>query len=109
MVNNTFLKWLCGWGVSFLCLLVVSMAAYSQQVPGKNDTLSRSKYALVIGIDHYKNWSYLNHAISNAARVGNELEKLGFDVTYRFNLNLIKLEFEIKKFLGNEKNDENHR
>jgi hypothetical protein len=107
MVNNTFLSCLYAWGVSFLCLLVVFVAAYSQQVPGKRDTHSRSNYALVIGIDNYKNWSHLTYAISNAARVGNELENLDFSVTYRFNLNLIEFGFEIKKFFGNEKINEN--
>lgn len=108
MVNKTFARCLCVWGVSFLCLFMVSMAAYSQQVPGKKDTLSRSNYALVIGIDHYKDesWTKLTHAISNATRVGNELENMGFDVTYRTDLNWIKLESEIKKFFGNEKIDE---
>lgn len=107
MVNKTFARCLCGWGVSFLCLFMVSMAAYSQQVPGKKDTLSRSNYALVIGIDNYDDWTNHTGAISIAGRVGNELEKIGFDVTYRFNLNWIDFESEIKKFLGNEKIDEN--
>jgi formylglycine-generating enzyme required for sulfatase activity len=85
------------------------MTAYSQQAPGKKDTLSRPSYALVIGIDNYKkkNWSPLTHAISKASRVGNELEKMGFAVTYRMNLNLIELEFEIKKFFVDEKINEN--
>jgi hypothetical protein len=107
MVNKTFSRCSCKWGVSFLCLFVVFMAAYSQQVPGMRNPLSRSNYALVIGIDDYKNWSPLTHAISNAAQVGNELEKMGFDVTYRTNLNLIEIESEINKFLGDKKINEN--
>ncbi|MCK4762165.1 MAG: SUMF1/EgtB/PvdO family nonheme iron enzyme [Candidatus Aminicenantes bacterium] len=106
MVNKTFSKCLCVWGVSFLCLFLVFMAAYPQPVPGKKETLSRSSYALVIGIDDYENWPDPNNAISNASRVGNELEKLGFAVTYRTNLNLIEIESAIKKFLSDKDVDE---
>jgi formylglycine-generating enzyme required for sulfatase activity len=107
MVNKTFSSCSCKWGVSFLYLFMAFNAAYSQQVPGQRDSNSSSNYALVIGIDNYRNWSPLSHAISNAAQVGNVLEKMGFGVTYRADPNSIEFGFEINKFFGNEKIDDN--
>jgi len=98
---------LCCWVLLVLGLLTVFKPAYSQQEPGKKDALFSSNYALVIGIDDYKNWTPLSYAISNAAQVGNVLEKMGFGVTYRTDPNLIEFGFEINKFFGNEKIDEN--
>lgn len=100
MVNKTFSKYLICWGLTFLIFFLVFKAAYAQE---------KSNYALVIGIENYedKSWPRLSNAISDATRVGNELEKKGFVVTYRSNLNLIDLETEIKKFFYDEKINEN--
>ncbi|MCK4763166.1 MAG: SUMF1/EgtB/PvdO family nonheme iron enzyme [Candidatus Aminicenantes bacterium] len=100
---------LLGLAVLFSLLSVV-MAAAPQG--NQQDISFSSSYALVIGIDNYKNdkdWPSKGKAVSDAILVGNELEKLGFDVTYRIALDLKELENNLRKFFNSVKIDNKSR
>ncbi|NIM12331.1 MAG: SUMF1/EgtB/PvdO family nonheme iron enzyme [Candidatus Aminicenantes bacterium] len=64
---------------------------------------------MVIGIENYNNWPLLTRAVNDAVMVGNELEKMGFEVTYRSNLTLRELEQEFRTFFYAKKIDNNSR
>lgn len=98
----------------FLSLFVVLQTAESQEKPGSNQTgsLYSSSYALVIGIENYEYeniWPSPGKTIRDAVLVGNELEKLGFEVTYRSDLKLNDLENNLRNFFYNKKNDNQSR
>ena len=95
-----------------LNLLPLLKAAESpgQADENQKDFLYSSSYALVIGIKDYKNpEEHLDKAYEDALLVGNELEKLGFEVTYRTDLDLSELENNIRKFFNNVNIDNNSR
>lgn len=59
--------------------------------------LYNSSYALVIGIDKYQHdWLELESAVKDAEKVASELEKRGFDVTFKSDLT----SKELKEILG---------
>jgi formylglycine-generating enzyme required for sulfatase activity len=77
----------------------------------QKDIFYSSSYALVIGIENYKEKDWPSHAnaVNDAVLVGNELEKQGFDVTYRVDLDLSGLENTIRRFFNNVNIDNNSR
>jgi hypothetical protein len=86
--------------IVFLSFLFTLTFAEPQKESGLNQAVSpySSSYALVIGIQDYHNWPSLTRAVNDAVMVGNELEKMGFKVTYRSNLNLSEIDKVLKKF-----------
>jgi len=115
MEGKTFSKCVFCWGLSvFLSLFVVLKTVESQEKPGSNQTRSpySSSYALVIGIENYQNdkiWPPPGKAIEDAELVEEVLKKLGFNVTYRTDLDSSELEQTLKKFLYNKKIDNESR
>ncbi len=58
-----------------------------------------SSYALVIGIDNYTaGWPKLKNAIADAKEVAAELEKRGFEVTFKENLDSANLRETLREF-----------
>ena len=63
--------------------------------------LYQSSRALVIGIDAYTaGWPRLDMAVADARAVAQELERRGFDVTLRTNLNSTDLDRTLKEFFA---------
>ncbi len=61
--------------------------------------LYQNSYALIIGIDNYANsWPKLTEAINDAEIVASELEKKGFEVTLKTDLNSDELSKTFKEF-----------
>jgi formylglycine-generating enzyme required for sulfatase activity len=97
--------------IVFLSFLFTLTFAEPQKESGLNQAVSpySSSYALVIGIQDYHNWPSLTRAVNDAVMVGNELEKMGFKVTYRSNLNLSEIDKVLKKFFYDKKIDNKSR
>ena len=63
--------------------------------------LYSKSHALVIGIDDYANgWPRLSNAIKDARAIARELERNGFDVTLKTNLNSSALDRSLKEFFA---------
>lgn len=94
-----------------LTVLPLLKAVESPVQSGENqkDFLYSSSYALVIGIKNYKNMLPLDKAYEDVLLVGNELQKLGFDVTYHIDLDLSGLENNIRRFFNNVNIDNKSR
>ena len=62
--------------------------------------LYSKSYALVIGIDRYRNraWGRLSKAVSDAKRVRRALEERGFEVTFKTDLDGARLELAFRDF-----------
>lgn len=68
---------------------------------GRHMHLYRSSRALVIGIDAYTaGWPQLDMAVTDARAVADELERRGFDVTLRTNLDSETLDRTLKEFFA---------
>jgi len=65
----------------------------------KEVNLYRYSYALVIGIDNYtQGWPRLSNAIRDARLLAEELQRKGFEVTLKTDLNSSELEGALKEF-----------
>jgi hypothetical protein len=73
----------CGLSV-FLGFLLAVKAAEIQDESDSTRTsgFSSSNYALIIGIGSYKNWPLLSRSYKDSTMVGNQLQDMGFAVTY---------------------------
>lgn len=68
--------------------------------------LYRTSHALVIGIDKYTaGWPTLDMAVADAHAIANELERRGFDVTLRTNLDSVALDRTLKEFFAIQGSD----
>ncbi|MCX6583587.1 MAG: SUMF1/EgtB/PvdO family nonheme iron enzyme [Candidatus Aminicenantes bacterium] len=101
------------WGgiAAFLSLFVVLKPVTPPKESDLNQTggLYSSSFALVIGIENYTTWPSPGKSVYDAVSVGNELEKLGFEVIYRSDLDLSDLENNLRRFFYNEKIDNKSR
>jgi hypothetical protein len=90
--------------LSFFLALRALEAQEESNMNGTGKNLYSSSYALVIGIDDYENnyWKDLKNAVKDAGLVGNELEKKGFEVTYKYNLKLSEIEHVLGEFFYKE-------
>lgn len=68
---------------------------------GQHLRLYRTSRALVIGVDDYRaGWPRLDMAVADAHAVADELERRGFDVTLRTNLDSSALDRTLKEFFA---------
>jgi TPR repeat protein len=81
-------------------LTVQIRASEAKDAPVASEVkLYEKSYALVIGIDEYTNgWPRLSNAVKDARLIAEELEKKGFEVTRKTNLNAAELEKTFKEF-----------
>lgn len=63
--------------------------------------LYEESYALVIGNDDYRaGWPKLKNAVSDAAEIGKELEKHGFQILFKKNLDSAAMQHALKEFFA---------
>jgi hypothetical protein len=77
-------------------------------VVGKVQLYTKS-YALVIGINDYRNgWPRLSMAVKNAKKIAEELDARGFDVSLKINPNSAQLKNAFEDFLSSKAQIQRH-
>ena len=97
------------WAILSFFLSLFSVLGVADPQDKENNTLYKTSYALIIGIENYNNWPSPGKAVYDAVLVGNELKKLSFNVIHRTDLDSSELEKALKTFFYNEKIDNESR
>ncbi len=95
--TSVLFAWAQGRGIS-----VKVRAENDPNAPvAENVQLYDNSYALVIGNDDYQaGWPKLSKAVSDAKEVAEELEKRGFEVTFKKNLDSAGMQQALKEFFA---------